>query len=178
MIGAGVAPAAIATDEPIKRSSVRRDVESADVNACLQEIAGQPFTAKDFRTWAGTVLASLALSEFESFDTKAAAKRNVTRAIEHVANHLGNTVAVCRKSYIHPVILDSYLDGSLLQFLKGRVEDALRHELEGLSSEEAAVMAFLQERLAREVDKRRRAPQPDLKSALRASVTAAKNQAD
>ena len=151
---------------------VRRDVDSADVNAYLQEIAGEPFTAKDFRTWAGTVLASLALSEFESFDTQAAAKRNITRAIEHVANHLGNTVAVCRKSYIHPTILDSYLDGSLLEFLKGQVEQALRDELEGLSSEESAVLAFLQERLTREVDKRRHAPKgrPDLKATFDASV--------
>jgi DNA topoisomerase-1 len=147
------------------------DVDSADVNEYLQEITGEPFTAKDFRTWAGTVLASLALSEFENFDTKAAAKRNVTRAIEDVANHLGNTVAVCRKSYIHPAILDSYLDGSLLEFLKGRVEEALREELAGLSGEEAAVLAFLQQRLSREVDRRKheRKP-PDLKAALRRSV--------
>jgi DNA topoisomerase-1 len=148
----------------------RRDVDSADVNAYLQEIAGEPFTAKDFRTWTGTVLASLALSEFESFDTQAAAKRNVTRAIEQVASHLGNTVAVCRTSYIHPAILDSYLDGSLLEFLKGRVEKALREELDGLSSEEAAVLAFLQQRLTRELDKRKRTPEPDLKTALRRSV--------
>jgi DNA topoisomerase-1 len=147
----------------------RRDVDSADVNAYLQEISGEPFTAKDFRTWAGTVLASLALSEFESFDTQAAAKRNITHAIEHVSNHLGNTVAVCRKSYIHPAILDSYLDGSLLEFLKGRVEEALREELEGLSGEEAAVLAFLQQRLSREVERRKREP-PDLKAALRRSV--------
>jgi DNA topoisomerase-1 len=64
---------------------------------------------------------------------------------------------VCRKSYIHPAILDSYLDGSLLEFLKGQVEETLRTELEGLSGEEAVVLAFLQQRLAREVDKRKRA---------------------
>jgi DNA topoisomerase-1 len=153
----------------VDADGVRHDVDSADVNAYLQEITGEPFTAKDFRTWAGTVLASLALAEFETFDTKAAAKRNVTRAIEHVANHLGNTVAVCRKAYIHPAILDSYLDGSLLEFLKGQVEEALREELGGLSSEEAAVLAFLQQRLAREVEKRKREPR-DLKEALRASL--------
>jgi DNA topoisomerase-1 len=161
----------------IDDEGVRRDVDSADVNAYLQEISGEPFTAKDFRTWAGTVLASLALSEFESFDTKAAAKRNVTRAIEHVSNHLGNTVAVCRKSYIHPAILDSYLDGSLLEFLKGRVEEALREELDGLSGEEAAVLAFLQQRLSREVDRRKREREeqpPDLKAALRRSVAQGK----
>ena len=151
---------------------VRRDVDSADVNAYLQEITGEPFTAKDFRTWAGTVLASLALSEFENFDTKAAAKRNVTRAIEQVANHLGNTVAVCRKSYIHPAILDSYVEGSLLECLKGQVEETLREDLDGLSGEEAAVLAFLQQRLSREVDRRRNQP-ADLKSALQRSVAQA-----
>jgi DNA topoisomerase-1 len=162
----------------IDDEGVHRDVDSADVNAYLQEISGEPFTAKDFRTWAGTVLASLALSEFESFDTKAAAKRNVTRAIEHVSNHLGNTVAVCRKSYVHPAILDSYLDGSLLEFLKGRVEEALREELDGLSGEEAAVLAFLQQRLSREVDRRKREREeepPDLKAALRRSVAKAES---
>ncbi|MGH6899640.1 MAG: DNA topoisomerase IB [Geminicoccaceae bacterium] len=157
----------------VDSEGVRRDVDSADVNAYLQEITGEPFTAKDFRTWAGTVLASLALSEFESFDTQAAAKRNLTRAIEHVAKRLGNTVAVCRKSYIHPAILDSYLDGSLLAFLKDEVEAVLREELEGLSGEEAAVLAFLQQRLSREVDKRQQQQtQPrDLKKTLRAAVT-------
>jgi DNA topoisomerase-1 len=152
----------------------RQPVESADVNAYLQEIAGEPFTAKDFRTWSGTVLASLALSEFESFDTQAAAKRNITQAIEHVAAQLGNTVTVCRKSYIHPEIIEAYLDGSLLRFLKGRVEDALRESLKGLRSEEAAVLAFLQQRLTKEVEKRTRAgdpaPERDLKGALRASL--------
>ena len=70
----------------LDEQGVRRDVDSADVNAYLQEISGEPFTAKDFRTWAGTVLASLALSEFEAFDSEAAAKRNITRAIEQVAS--------------------------------------------------------------------------------------------
>jgi DNA topoisomerase-1 len=160
----------------LDEEGVRRDVDSAHVNGYLQEISGEPFTAKDFRTWAGTVLASLALSEFESFDTQAAAKRNITRAIERVANDLGNTVAVCRKSYIHPAILDSYLDGSLLEFLKGQVEETLRTELDGLSGEEAAVLVFLQQRLTKEVDKRKRARKPkppDLKTALRRSVARA-----
>jgi DNA topoisomerase I len=155
----------------VDAEGVRRDVDSADVNAYLQEITGEPFTAKDFRTWAGTVLASLALSEFESFDSQAAAKRNLARGIEQVAGRLGNTVAVCRKSYIHPAILDAYLDGSLLAFLKGEVEAVLREELEGLSGEEAAVLAFLQQRLSREVDRRKEAPRPrDLKKTLRAAV--------
>ncbi|MGH6943854.1 MAG: DNA topoisomerase IB, partial [Geminicoccaceae bacterium] len=134
---------------------LQRDVTSADVNEYLQEVSGEPFTAKDFRTWAGTVLASLALSELASFDSQAAAKRNLTRAIEQVANQLGNTPAVCRKSYIHPEVLDAYLDGSLLQFLKGQVEEALRDRIGGHSPEEAAVLAFLQQRLTREVARRK-----------------------
>jgi DNA topoisomerase-1 len=151
----------------------RQEVGSADVNAYLQEITGQPFTAKDFRTWAGTVLASLALSEFESFDSEAAAKRNVTRAIEQVAAQLGNTAAVCRKSYIHPEIVECYLDGTLLGLLKGRVETALRDDLAGLRSEEAAVLALLQQRLSREADRRSTEGAPSgrkLKDALRRSA--------
>jgi DNA topoisomerase-1 len=157
----------------IDENGERQEVDSADVNAYLQEITGQPFTAKDFRTWAGTVLASLALGEFESFDSEAAAKRNVTRAIEQVAAQLGNTVAVCRKSYIHPEILDCYLDGTLLELVKGRVETTLREDLAGLRSEEAAVLALLQQRLSREADRRSTEAVPagrKLKEALRRSV--------
>jgi DNA topoisomerase-1 len=148
-------------------------IGSTDVNAYLQEITGEPFTAKDFRTWAGTVLASLALGEFESFDSEAAAKRNVTRAIEEVAAQLGNTAAVCRKSYIHPEIVACYMDGSLLELLQGRVERALRDDLPGLRSEEAAVLALLQQRLSREIERRgARVPGSgrELKDALRRSV--------
>ncbi|HET6522515.1 MAG TPA: hypothetical protein VFG47_22235, partial [Geminicoccaceae bacterium] len=131
-----------------------RDVTSQDVNDYLREISGQDFTAKDFRTWSGTVLAALALQEFESFDSQAAAKRNVTRAIERVASELGNTPAVCRKCYVHPEVFDAYFDGTLMRQLKERVEEDLREELEGLNPEEAAVLAFLQQRLAREVQER------------------------
>jgi DNA topoisomerase I len=157
----------------IDEQGERQAVDSTDVNAYLQEITGEPFTAKDFRTWAGTVLASLALSEFESFDSEAAAKRNVTRAIEQVAAQLGNTAAVCRKSYVHPEIVACYMDGSLLTLLKGRVEKALREDLAGLRGEEAAVLALLQQRLSREIDRRGAdAPRSGraLKSALRRAV--------
>jgi DNA topoisomerase-1 len=132
-------------------SGERQAVDSVDVNAYLEEIAGQPFTARDFRTWAGTVLASLALSEFESFDTEAAAKRNVTHAIEQVAAQLGNTTAVCRKSYVHPEIVNCYLDGSLLGFLKGWTAEARCEDLADLR-EEAAVLALLQHRLNGELN--------------------------
>jgi DNA topoisomerase-1 len=126
----------------------RQSLDSADVNAYLQEISGQPFTAKDFRTWAGTVLAAMALQEFESFDTQAAAKKNIVSAIERVAERLGNTPTVCRKCYIHPAILDAYIDGSMLDSLRRKAEEELTgSHLAKLKPEEAAVVGLLRERL-------------------------------
>jgi DNA topoisomerase-1 len=126
-----------------------RDIGSEDVNAYLRAIAGEEFTAKDFRTWAGTVLALIALQEFEAFDSQAQAKRNVVRAIESVARRLGNTPSVCRKCYIHPGVLDAYLEGTMLETLRHRAREAMSH-VRGLSPEESAVLALLQRRLAQE----------------------------
>ncbi|HEX7449148.1 MAG TPA: hypothetical protein VF306_16460 [Pirellulales bacterium] len=120
------------------------DVGSSDVNDYLREITGQDFTAKDFRTWAGTALAAQALKEFEDFDSQAAAKRNITRAIERVAQRLGNTKTVCRKCYIHPAVIDAYLDRSLAAAVKQRAAQELRKRIGQLSGEEAAVLALLQ----------------------------------
>jgi DNA topoisomerase-1 len=128
---------------------VPQAIDSGDVNAFLREIAGEDFTAKDFRTWSATVLAAWALREFESFDTQVAAKRNVTQAIERVAGRLGNTPAICRKSYVHPEIVGAYLDGSLLESLKAEIEAELSQDLAGLEPEEAAVLVFLRQRLSR-----------------------------
>ena len=128
----------------------RHDVRSEDVNDYLREIGGQDFTAKDFRTWAGTVLATMALREFEKFDTKAQAKKNVVAAIEAVAKRLGNTPTVCKKCYIHPHVLDSYLDGTLIDTLKRRAEKVMSGSLRGLPAEEAAVLGLLQQRLTLE----------------------------
>lgn len=122
-------------------------VDSADVNAFLREIAGGDFTAKDFRTFAATVLAAWALQELASFDSEAAAKRNVTAAIERVAGRLGHTPAICRKSYVHPEIVGAYMAGDLLLNLKDAVEAELAEDLAGLEPEEAAVLVFLQQRL-------------------------------
>ena len=126
-----------------------REVTSADVNAYLKEITGSDITAKDFRTWAGTVLAALALTEFETFDSQAAAKKNLRAAIESVASRLGNTPTICRKCYIHPEILSSYTEGALLLEVKQQVESELRDELGSLKPEEAAVLALLEVRLKR-----------------------------
>ena len=128
-------------------------IDSADVNAYLQDISGQPFTAKDFRTWAGTVLAAMALREFEAFDSETTAKKNIMSAIEHVAERLGNTPTVCRKCYVHPAILESYIDGSMLDALRVKAEKELSGDnLAALKPEEAAVVALLRERLSMETN--------------------------
>jgi DNA topoisomerase-1 len=127
----------------------RRDVTSSDVNAYLREITGEDFTAKDFRTWAGTVLAALALQEFEAFDNAAKAKKNLRAAIESVSSRLGNTPTICRKCYIHPQILDCYLEGGMLLQVKEAVEGELKNGLDALRPEEAAVLSLLRGRLER-----------------------------
>jgi DNA topoisomerase-1 len=123
------------------------DIGSADVNDYLRRITGQDFTAKDFRTWAGTVLAATALQELQSFDSNTQAKKNVVKAVETVAAKLGNTKAVCRKCYIHPEILSAYLEGSLVDTLVRRAAK-MAQSMARLRPEEAAVLALLQRRLA------------------------------
>src|SRR5437764_9280708 len=124
-----------------------RKITSEDVNDYLREITGEDFTAKDFRTWAGTVLAAMALNIQEPFVNKTQAKRNIKDAISAVAKILGNTPAVCRKCYVHPAVLETYLDGAMIEGLKQKTEETLERKLGDLRSEEAAVMSFLQARL-------------------------------
>jgi DNA topoisomerase I len=160
----------------IDEDGARQSIDSADVNDYLREITGEAFTAKDFRTWAGTVLASLALQEFESFDSEAQAKKNVVRAIESVAERLGNTPTVCRKCYIHPAVLDSYLEGSMLETLKQRTEADFAASDGELRPEEAAVLGLLRRRLAEESasDARKLEKPQNLKKALAASLKQAR----
>jgi DNA topoisomerase-1 len=127
-----------------------RDIGSEDVNEYLKEISGADFTAKDFRTWAGTVLAAKALQEYENFTSQHQARRFMVAAVEAVAKKLGNTKAVCRKCYIHPEVFNAYLDGSLVEILRSEVEKELRGPLKGLRPAEAAVLVLLQQRLNRE----------------------------
>lgn len=132
----------------VDEAGVVRDVTSDDVNGYLRDIAGEEFSAKDFRTWAGTVLAAVALREFEEFSSQKQAKGNVVRAVEAVAKMLGNTPAVCRRCYIHPEILDGYLTGQTIATLRQSAEQRLSGSLAKLKPEEAAVMMLLRERLA------------------------------
>jgi DNA topoisomerase I len=128
----------------------RQTVGSGEVNAYLKEITGQDLTSKDFRTWAGTVLAAQVLRDFDAVVSDAEAKKNIVRAVEMVAKRLGNTRAVCRKCYIHPAILDAYLDGSMARTLAARARKLAR-AADRLTQPEAAVLSLLQRRLGREV---------------------------
>ena len=126
-------------------------VTSDDVNRYLHEVSGEEITAKDFRTWAATNLAAVALAELERFDSNAKAKKNVVATVEQVAKKLGNTPAICRKCYIHPAVFEGYLDGSLVEGLQQRAEEVLADGGEGLTAEEIAVTAFLARRLEQAV---------------------------
>jgi DNA topoisomerase-1 len=126
-------------------------IDSDDVNDYLRDAMGSEFSAKDFRTWAGTVLAARA---FEALGDGPATRSALTRAVEEVARELGNTPAVCRRCYIHPEIIDSYLDGSLAQEMTRKASQALEHG-RGLRAEERRVLAVLRRRLA--ADNRRAA---------------------
>jgi DNA topoisomerase-1 len=120
-----------------------QDVTSQDVNEYLREIAGEDFTAKDFRTWGGTVLTAIALSRQETFQTKKQAKSNIKTAICAVAELLGNTPAVCRKCYVHPVIVEAYLNRMQIAGLNGAGNTL---KLPDLRAAERAVLKFLRER--------------------------------
>jgi DNA topoisomerase-1 len=124
-----------------------RDVTSQDVNSYLREITGEDFTAKDFRTWAGTVLVALALNVQEAFHTKKQAKANVKDAISAVSKILGNTPAVCRKCYVHPAVLESYLGGNLIEGLKIKTKQEMEEKVDDFREEEMVVLQFLRARL-------------------------------
>jgi DNA topoisomerase I len=122
------------------------DVTSDDVNDYIREAAGADFTAKDFRTWTGTVLAAWTLDELAGGETPP--KKQLVAAIESVAQELGNTPAVCRACYVHPDVINAHLDGTLKAGLGRKAGQALTQERHRLSPQEAAVLAFLERKLA------------------------------
>ncbi len=115
-------------------------IGSEDVNAYLQEIAGEAFTAKDFRTWGGTVLAARSLRDLGTFESQAAMRTNIVAAIDEVAARLGNTRAVCRSAYIHPAVLLGYESGELCRFTGDDVDEP------GLDADEWWALAYLKTR--------------------------------
>jgi DNA topoisomerase-1 len=122
---------------------VRQTVDSADVNAYLREISGQDFTAKDFRTWTGTLLAVAALREVGPAATAREGKSLVLKAIDKVAEQLNNTRAVCRKYYVHPAIFETYLEGTMLKALENGNAKAAAEAAAGLREDEQAVVRLL-----------------------------------
>lgn len=126
-----------------------RQISSSDVNDYIRGVAGPEVSAKDFRTWAGTVLAAMALSAVDPVDSEAAAKRNIREAITGVAARLGNTPTICRKCYVHPEVLAAYLDGKLAKILARAPGKTLKRAFAALPAEEAATLLLLHVRSSR-----------------------------
>jgi DNA topoisomerase-1 len=120
-----------------------RTIDSGDVNEYLREISGQDFTAKDFRTWGGTIFTVRTLRELGEFETETQAKKNVVQAIKSAAEYLGNTPTICRKCYVHPAVLDAYLNRSLLPTLEQLAEKSKVEASHGLHHDEAQALVFL-----------------------------------
>ena len=127
----------------LDESGARHTIDSADVNDYLREITGEHITAKDFRTWAGSVLAAMQLREFEPFESQTQAKKNIVEAIKTVAARLGNTPAVCRKCYVHPAVLDHYLNGTMLKAIETEVAAEVDKQLQRLRAEELSLLHLL-----------------------------------
>lgn len=136
----------------VDHEGTRHSIDSGDVNEYLREISGEHFTAKDFRTWDGTVRAAEALASIGPFKTQTEGKHNVTQAIEQAAEHLGNTPAICRKSYVHPGIIESYLNETLVPVFGKAFEESKEAPHEALHPEEVATLAVLEAELIRERD--------------------------
>jgi DNA topoisomerase-1 len=119
-------------------------IDASDVNEYLHEITGQPFTAKDFRTWAGSLLACGALRELNRFESASQAKKNLVQAIKQVAAQLGNTPAVCRKCYVHPGVITSYLDGNMAKSFEKQVEREIAKSPHALRQEELDLLQLLE----------------------------------
>ncbi len=137
----------------LDKEGERHSIDSADVNEYLHEISGEHFTAKDFRTWAGSVLACAMLNELEPYSSETQAKKNVVQAIKAVASQLGNTPSVCRKCYVHPVVLEAYMGGKAVEEAGREVKKQVEHELdeghpgEALRHEEQALVDLLNRQL-------------------------------
>jgi DNA topoisomerase-1 len=141
----------------------RQSIQAEDVNAYLQAVTGREVTAKDFRTWAGTMLAAEALRRTGPAKSRREAERNIVAAVDLTAKRLGNTRSVCRKYYIHPALIEAYLEGSVLPPLPERTWSKRKSHGPTLRQHETDVLAFLKARLKPE--KRRIAANRQKKSA-------------
>lgn len=124
-----------------------RPILPRDVNDYIKEAAGSEFSAKDFRTWGGTLLAAVELAELGACEDERAAKSNVVRAVRRVAEHLGNTPAVCRSCYVHPAVIESYLKGTTIEEYRPRRERLVHHRQQPeYDPEELALLKLLRAR--------------------------------
>lgn len=123
----------------------RHVIQSDDVNDYLREITGQDFTAKDFRTWGGTTLAMRSLRDLGGFDSESEGRQHVQEAIAAAARRLGNTPAICRKSYVNPRIIEAYLEGALLAAIARLSAAPVPPGLDQLRPEEAETLMFLKD---------------------------------
>jgi DNA topoisomerase-1 len=129
-----------------------KDVKARDLNAYIKEVMGNEFSPKDFRTWAGTLIAALKLAEHGAAKNEKLANKNVLQAIDAVAERLGNTRAIARSSYVSPRVIDHYLEGSIVARQAEQLEEVILAEQGGLTEEEQALLDLLQKQLRRELE--------------------------
>lgn len=130
----------------VDENGERHSIDSSDVNEYLREITGQHFTAKDFRTWAGSVLACDLLRGMGASENQTQAKKNIVAAIKTVASKLGNTPAICRKCYVHPTVLEAYLGGISVEQAKAELEGEIGEHSDALHQEERVLLRLLEQR--------------------------------
>ena len=129
-----------------------KDVKSRDLNAYVKEVMGSEFTAKDFRTWAGTLIAALKLAELGAAEDEKLANKNVLQAVDAVAERLGNTRDIARSSYVSPRVIEHYLEGSVIARQAEQLEEVIVAEQGDLTEEEQALLDLLQKKLRRELE--------------------------
>ena len=130
-----------------------RDVKARDLNAYVKEVMGEEFTPKDFRTWAGTLIAAVKLAELGATEDLKEAKKNVLSAVDDVAQRLGNTRDIARASYVSPRVLDHYMEGSVIAYYGEKLEEVIAAEQEDLTDGEKALLELLSRKLRRELKK-------------------------
>jgi DNA topoisomerase-1 len=130
-----------------------RDVKSRDLNAYVKEVMGEKFAPKDFRTWAGTLIAAVKLAELGTTEDLKEAEKNVLAAVDDVAHRLGNTRDIARASYISPRVIDHYMEGSVIAYYGERLEEVIAAEQRGLTEGEKALLELLRKKLRRELEK-------------------------
>ena len=123
-------------------------ISSSDVNEYLREVSGEDYTAKDFRTWAGTLAAALALQRQPAPSSMTEAKKNLVAVVKEVAHKLGNTPATCRKFYIHPIVIDAYVDGALPQLMGRVAKQVYEDSPHALRHDEMSLVEMLEEQVA------------------------------